>query len=809
MKESGNITVVLLGDEGVGKSSLVSTFVSRHFSHHVPPGILTRVRLPPDPSLSKCTTTIIDTQGGDDTLSNVLSLSESKRESLTSVSSNTANSTSSLERSWVGERDESSQSSTPTPGKHESASALLATTTSFRSVDAIILVYDLDKIETFHRVENHWLPLIEKCFQLPVIVAGNKLDLASTSSDGEQSPTRQQIISLLQQFKFVRQCIKVSAKEQINVDKLILTSQQSVLYPIGPLYDLNTGRLTAACTRAFTRIFRMFDTDNDGLLSDVELNDFQQKIWGVPLTERDLIGWKNMTNQHHGSDNSTMAREENIRDEKFTLSGFLTIFEVLITSQRLQVPWSVLRVLGYDEELNLKIPSSISSDCGDGVEEFDHLHPNDWRLTSTEIDFLTGIFTQFDSDGDGVLSSADLCSIFSVLPHPHPPWSEQRTKLFQGCFSIPRIENEETSPPSQPSSPSSIISASGVTITSSLLPSVEITNDSGSLCSAASSAEYKPLSFISWINRWHMIHTISPSIAKIEMYRLGHDYERRSTLVRKSMDRGCQTAPYISPSINMPSTFVRALILGSKNSGKRDLVQKLHDLPFRYLVESGCPTTSSSVSLVKKSNSGSLVSKEAMIHIILTELPELDLTSAKEKRSFRKKLGILLGRDKTGKSPYDMTVLTFDSNDIQSWNYAKDLEQSILTDDMPRLFFGTVSSESSSDRVLHEACKHCEVMDLEPPLTVSVSKDAKIDESALEHLVSCVEDIADSPFRSTPHGGRKRRAAARRKKALWIGLVVTAGMTVVLGFRSLAGRKRILSENGGRLSFLNKILPFQ
>ena len=63
---------------------------------------------------------------------------------------------------------------------NESAAALLAATSPFQSANAIILVYDLDRIETFHRLEHHWLPLLEQCYigeVLPVIVVGNKMDL--------------------------------------------------------------------------------------------------------------------------------------------------------------------------------------------------------------------------------------------------------------------------------------------------------------------------------------------------------------------------------------------------------------------------------------------------------------------------------------------------------------------------------------------------------------------------------------------------------------------------------------------------------
>ena len=200
--------------EGVGKSSLVSTFVSRHFSERGP-GILTRVRLPPDPALSKCTTTIVDTQGADAHLSNALALSDTDRESSSTRSSDSSPSADASDTAATDtdniEGEDTKVSSTSS--KQKSAASILAATSPFRNVDAAILVYDLDRIDTFNRLEEHWLPLIEQCYNeaLPVVVAGNKLDLAS-DADNQNSPSRQQLISLLQQFKFVRECVKCSAK---------------------------------------------------------------------------------------------------------------------------------------------------------------------------------------------------------------------------------------------------------------------------------------------------------------------------------------------------------------------------------------------------------------------------------------------------------------------------------------------------------------------------------------------------------------------------------------------------------------------
>ena len=122
--------------EGVGKSSLISTFVSRHFSEVVP-GIMTRVRLPPDPE-SACITTIVDSQGGDAAL-----MSAATTISLSSGSTIAGGSASTLQH-----------------GLSNSASSNVG----IDNVDSIILIYDLDRVETFFRLENHWLPLIERCY---------------------------------------------------------------------------------------------------------------------------------------------------------------------------------------------------------------------------------------------------------------------------------------------------------------------------------------------------------------------------------------------------------------------------------------------------------------------------------------------------------------------------------------------------------------------------------------------------------------------------------------------------------------------
>ena len=179
----------LLGipSEGVGKSSLVSTFVSRHFSEVVP-GVMTRVRLPPDPSSNNCITTIVDSRGADASLASaavargLLPADHASTASLAELgkSSSTSGGETSSSHAGAGEaaasaaasssegyggssmRSEQPESSAIGIGGATASSALLAG--GMGDIDCIVLVYDLDRVETFYRLENHWLPLIERCF---------------------------------------------------------------------------------------------------------------------------------------------------------------------------------------------------------------------------------------------------------------------------------------------------------------------------------------------------------------------------------------------------------------------------------------------------------------------------------------------------------------------------------------------------------------------------------------------------------------------------------------------------------------------
>jgi Ras family protein T1 len=107
---------------------------------------MTRVRLPPDPHHPVCITTIVDSQAGDVALQQQIQYYQQQQQ------------------------PPPPQQQTTTSGDESSPTLTLLGTTAESSlivdtVDSIVLVYDLDRTETFARLENHWLPLIEQCYE--------------------------------------------------------------------------------------------------------------------------------------------------------------------------------------------------------------------------------------------------------------------------------------------------------------------------------------------------------------------------------------------------------------------------------------------------------------------------------------------------------------------------------------------------------------------------------------------------------------------------------------------------------------------
>ncbi|KAG2545005.1 mitochondrial Rho GTPase 1-like isoform X2 [Panicum virgatum] len=229
------VRVVVIGDPGTGKSSLVVALATEQFPENVP-RVMPPTRLPADYFPDRVPITIIDT------------------------------------------------SSSP-----EQKPKLIA---ECQAADAVVLTYACDRPATLERLSSFWLPELRR-LQTPVIVVGCKLDLR----DEQQVSLEQVMAPIMQSFREIETCIECSALRQIQVPEVFYYAQKAVLHPTAPLFDQEAQSLKPRCVRALKRIFILCDNDKDGALSDVELNEFQVRCFSAPLQPTEISGVKRVVQE--------------------------------------------------------------------------------------------------------------------------------------------------------------------------------------------------------------------------------------------------------------------------------------------------------------------------------------------------------------------------------------------------------------------------------------------------------------------------------------------------------------------------------
>ena len=176
----------------------------------------------------------------------------------------------------------------------------------------------------------------------PIIIVANKID----NAENRDNLVRDQLISaLIRANSQIETCIQCSAKTLQNLPEVFYYAQKSVLYPTAPVYDDEKKKLTAQCVKCLTRIFKICDQDNDGLLNDRELNEFQLKCFGVHLNTTSLQEVKAMLYDNPSN--------EHLVENKITLNGFIYLHTLFIKKGRHETTWTVLKKFGYDRTLSL------------------------------------------------------------------------------------------------------------------------------------------------------------------------------------------------------------------------------------------------------------------------------------------------------------------------------------------------------------------------------------------------------------------------------------------------------------------------
>jgi Ras family protein T1 len=232
--------------------------------------------------------------------------------------------------------------------------------------NVLCLVYAINDVSSKEKLVSYWLPKIQEIesnamhisssaslnssyngdiynTKRPIILIANKSDIIINN----ESLVNDFLISqLIRSYNQIETCIQCSAKTLKNVPEVFYYAQKSILYPTVPIYDEEKKTLTSQCIKCLTRIFKLCDHDNDGLLNDKELNEFQMKCFGVHLNNNSLQEVKTLLNNN-------FQRSENLFENSITLNGFLYLHSLFIKKGRHETIWAVLKKFGYDKHLSM------------------------------------------------------------------------------------------------------------------------------------------------------------------------------------------------------------------------------------------------------------------------------------------------------------------------------------------------------------------------------------------------------------------------------------------------------------------------
>lgn len=381
------LNILLVGDNGVGKSTLINTFISRKFTDEVPL-VITDAVIPSENSSNNLFLSIVDSSAGED-------------------------------KKIIKKK--------------------------IKHADCVIVVYDLTNRNSYENMMTKWLPMVKKnASNTVVVVVGTKCDQMPDNNEHIQMIITNEV-DILSKFKQVSRCCRCSSKQQTLVEYVFRCAELAVNFPIHPLYDLVSHSFTKDCARAFKRIFRAYDKDNDGLLSDTELNQMQWDCFGMKLQQNDIADVKRKLLKTEG-----VRGPAHLLHSKITSAGFEKLLSFFMEREHTHSLWTILRRFGYDDDLVLdNYPEPIlSSDSG--CVAF---------LSPAAINFIVGlarsasiILGSGDSAGGASekeqhVSRAMVDEIFSALPHDAThPWSDgaafrANNQLFLQPWSRKRPSN--------------------------------------------------------------------------------------------------------------------------------------------------------------------------------------------------------------------------------------------------------------------------------------------------------------------------------------------------------------------------------
>ncbi|QLG73141.1 hypothetical protein HG535_0E02250 [Zygotorulaspora mrakii] len=289
-----------------------------------------------------------------------------------------------------------------------------------KSADVIWLVYS--DHESYERVSLYWMMTFRSLgLNIPVILCKNKCDeyedsTSLTELDTQDTRTEdEEFIPILMEFKEVDTCIKTSARTHFNVNQVFYLCQRSITHPIAPLFDARVGELKPLVILALKRIFFLCDNDQDDCLNDDELYALQKKCFDRSIDVNELRFIKQTLSDISGPSQEYAGCNLYIPNKGLTKYGFLVLNKIYAEKGRHETTWGILRAFQYTDSLSiqdkvlfpkLNVPETCSIE----------LSPKGYR-------FLVDLFLRFDRDNDGGLNDKELNILFKSTPGVPKLWS--------------------------------------------------------------------------------------------------------------------------------------------------------------------------------------------------------------------------------------------------------------------------------------------------------------------------------------------------------------------------------------------------
>ncbi len=305
-----------------------------------------------------------------------------------------------------------------------------------------------------------------------------------------------------------------------------------------------------------------------------------------------------------------------------------------------------MRPYGYDDNLHLHIPPFL-------LQHKENNKAALLPLSSGTISFLTSLLELFDVDKDGILTESGVLAFFAILPinEELPPWHPNRShEIFKDVFSLPILQQ-------QPHHYQNIIKnnedKNNPCVLSLLDGDSSFTADGITIETSSSVDEKKryrqpihpPLTLLDWINHWIMSACISPTMAAIELYRLGYiegrpDHEKKSFRRLRHKQQPFNSPKYLTHSTVNDHQVIRVRVFGKDNFGKANLIKSLcqmeHVSNSRTIavenhqvyiadeeINASTPLTSCTHFVTSSSNSATSESNnDVAVHFVFTDIPE-------------------------------------------------------------------------------------------------------------------------------------------------------------------------------------------